>query len=141
MDHISSHETSETAEEFVVRKLRERGLDDPAVYKLLLDWTINQEKQVEASFDHCASIWFEIRRAHLYLNAEFWQDGLQCLRDALTLAWNLDQDEICTAIQDQLSQIEQYLVEIKEKQHIYGLSSQRFSSPHTDFYGIVIHLP
>jgi hypothetical protein len=86
----------------LVRLLKEKGVEDPETRNLLINWTIEQERLVEASADPEASIQFNLRRARLYFEAGYKDEAFENFEAAKTQAWNEHRDEPCQAIAEEM---------------------------------------
>lgn len=95
-----------TPEQQLIHLLKERGSEDPEAKGLLIAWTLEQEKQVEASADPEASIQFNLRRARLYFEAGFVDEALENFESARTQAWNEHRDELYEAITEEMDRVE-----------------------------------
>ena len=85
-------------EQQLARMLREKCPEDPEVKNLLINWIIEQEKQVEQSHDPEALIQFNLRRARLYFQAEYVDDALENFESAREQAWYENRIELFQTI-------------------------------------------
>ena len=100
-------ETNETPEQQLIRTLREKGFESPESLKLLLDWTMEQEKMVEQSRDYVgAQIQLNIKRACLYRDAGNLDAARESLEDAAEHAWNEHRDELYEEVVKEIQQMQ-----------------------------------
>lgn len=92
-------------EDRVVRLFKEKGSEDPEARDLLINWIIEQEKQVEESNDSEAVIQFNLRRARLYLRIGFKEEALENFEAARVQAWNEHRDDLYEAIEKEMNGI------------------------------------
>ena len=80
MEKEPTSENEESPEQQLVRLLKEKGVEDPEARNLLINWTLEQEKQVEQSDDyHLEQIQFNLRRARLYFAAGYVDEAFENL--------------------------------------------------------------
>ena len=104
---IPSFENKESAEQRIVRLLKEKGAEDPETKSLLNAWTIEQEKQVEQLPDyHVAQIQFNLRRARLYFDAGYVDEAFENFEAARMQAWNENRKELYQAIMAEMDKLE-----------------------------------
>ncbi|MCK4354837.1 hypothetical protein KAW43_00580 [Candidatus Parcubacteria bacterium] len=103
----------EEPEQKLIRLLKEKGVEDPEARKLLLSWTIEQEKQVEKSDDPEAPIQFNLRRARLYFDAGYRKAADENFEAARTQAWNENKKKLYQAIMKEMDEIENSIEEQK----------------------------
>ena len=95
----------ETLEQTLIRLLMEKGPKDSEVMKLLLDWTILQEKEVESLNELDSGVKFNLKRARLYYSAGFIEEAKENFADARLQALQLGLVELCTEIDLEISKI------------------------------------
>lgn len=100
-ESFSHNESVEKAT--LIALLKERGIDDGETKEMLVRWTEEQEKKVEALGTREAQVEFEIERAELYLDSGFREEGVQTLEDALMIAAQEGLDELAEKIENKLS--------------------------------------
>lgn len=101
-------EIEENPEQRLVRLLKEKGAEDSEVKKILIVWTIEQEKQVEQLMGDAysrAQIEFNLKRARLYFEAGYTEEAFENFEAARTQAWNEQRNELYQAIMKELDQI------------------------------------
>jgi hypothetical protein len=106
MEKPPTFENKETPEEQLISILKEKGIANPEAKELLINWTIQQEKEVEASADPEASIQFNLKRARLYFKAGYIEAALENFDDAMTQAWHEERKELYIAIEKEKKEIE-----------------------------------
>ncbi|HLB95572.1 MAG TPA: hypothetical protein VJK26_01560 [Patescibacteria group bacterium] len=107
MEKEPTSENEESPEQQLVRLLKEKGVEDPEARNLLINWTLEQEKQVEQSDDyHFEQIQFNLRRARLHFKAGLVDAAFENFEAALTQAWNEERDELYQAIMKEMDEIE-----------------------------------
>lgn len=89
-------------EQRLTRLLREKGIEDPEVKDLLIQWTIEQEKRVEGSGDSESPIRFNLRRARLYFEAGYTEEAIENFEAARTQALNEQRNELYWDITDEM---------------------------------------
>ncbi|MFH0815097.1 MAG: hypothetical protein V1902_03435 [Candidatus Falkowbacteria bacterium] len=90
----------------LVRLLREKGADNPEAQKLLQDWVIKEEKQVETAIDYPTElIQSNLRRARLYFTAGFVDEAMESFEAARTQAFNERRDELLQEIMNEMEKI------------------------------------
>jgi len=103
-------EENETPEQKLVRLLKdmkEKGVENPEVMKLLDNWTREQEKKVEQTDDPEAPIKFNLLRARLYFKAGYVEEAFENFEAARMQAWNEGRDELYQSIMEEMNQIEE----------------------------------
>jgi len=91
-------EQPETEDQKLVRLLR-LGLSNQETSKFLIEWTIAQERAVEASGEgNLAQINFNLKRARLYFEAGYYSEAFENFDDAYKQAWQEGLDELCNQI-------------------------------------------
>ena len=104
---MSNFEKNETPEQILVRMLREKGFDNPESCKLLLEWTMEQEKLAEQSGDYIgAQILLNIKRAKIYRDAGNADAAREAFADAAEHAWNEHRDELYGQIIAEMEKVE-----------------------------------
>jgi len=103
-------ENLETAEQKLVRLLKEKGVEDPEAKEFLDKWTREQEKLIEQAEDYpLEQIKFNLRRARLYFEAGYVDEALEDFEDARTQAWNEQRTELYAAIMKEMDEMEDSL--------------------------------
>ncbi len=100
-------EKSETADQKLIRLLKEKGAEDPEVKEFLDSWMREQEMAVERSNDYIfGQIQFNLRRARLYFQAGYVDAALENFEAAGTQAWNLYNNELYQAIMREMDELQ-----------------------------------
>jgi len=100
-------EKRETADQKLVRLLKEKGSEDPEARKFLNDWTKEQERAIEQLSDYVlGQIQLNLRRARLYFQAGYVDAALENFEAAGTQAWNLHNDELYQAIMREMDELQ-----------------------------------
>ena len=103
MERFSSPEQSEVSDQELIDALKSKGVENPEVHQLLQRWTKQGEKQVVNPED---AIKFNQRRARLYVEAGYVQEGLEVLESARMQAWNEQREELFNQIMTEMDEIE-----------------------------------
>src|SRR3989338_9450675 len=103
MEKFSSPEKSEVSDQELIDALKSKGVEDPEVHRLLQQWTEQGEKQVINPED---AIKFNQKRARLYVEAGYVQEGLEVLESARMQAWNEQREEVFNQIMAEINAIE-----------------------------------
>ena len=103
MEKFSSPEKSEVSDQELIDALKSKGVEDPEVHRLLQQWTEQGEKQVINPED---AIKFNQKRARLYVEAGYVQEGLEVLESARMQAWNEQREEVFNQIMAEMNAIE-----------------------------------
>ena len=103
MEKFSSPEKSEVSDQELIDALKSKGVEDPEVHRLLQQWTEQGEKQVINPED---AIKFNQKRARLYVEAGYVQEGLEVLESARMQAWNEQREELFNQIMTEMDEIE-----------------------------------
>lgn len=104
---FENQENKESAEQRLVRLLKEKGVEDPEARNLLDSWTREQEKQVEQSDDyHFEQIQFNLRRARLYFKAGYIEESIENFEDARMYAWNEQREDLYQEIMEEMDRVE-----------------------------------
>jgi len=103
MEKSPSPEKSEISDQELINALKSKGVEDPEVHRLLQQWTEQGEKKVVNPEN---AIKFNQRRARLYLEAGYVQEGLEVLESARIQAWNEQREELFNQIMAEMDEIE-----------------------------------
>ena len=106
---IFKNEDEQVSEQQLIQLLKEKGIKNSEVKDMLIKWTIEQEKKVEKSDDSEAPIHFNIKRAHLYLDAGYIKEALENFEAAQTQAYQERRDELCQEITEEMDKIKKSL--------------------------------
>ncbi len=104
-----SFENRESQEQQLVRLLKEKGVEDPEVRKLLIDWSIKQEEKigkltgVESS--RKAQIDFELKKGHLFFESGYIKEAFENFNDALLIAEQEGLNELSQAIEAEMQKL------------------------------------
>lgn len=100
-------ESKETTEQKLARLLKEKGVQDTEAKAMLDTWTREQEHLVEQAQDHLLeAIYFNLRRARLYFEADYLNEAFEAFDDALLQAENENRAELCQVIQTEMDRLE-----------------------------------
>ncbi len=100
-------ESRESAEQKLVRLLKDKGVHDPEANEFLDKWTREQEMTIEQAEDYpLEQIQFNLRRARLYFKAGYVDEALEDFEDARTQAWNEQRTELYEAIMKEIDKLE-----------------------------------
>jgi len=89
----------------VIRLLKERGLDNPQTRELLMEWTIEQEIEVEIKNNPAAQINFTIDRTEMYLAIGDIEGALDTLDDARRQALQENETDLYNKIMNKMGEI------------------------------------
>ena len=103
MEKPPSPEKSEISDQELINALGLKGVEDPEVHQFLQQWTEQGERQVSNPEN---AIKFNQRRARLYLEAGYVQEGLEVLESARMQAWNEQREELFNQIMAEMDEIE-----------------------------------
>ncbi|MEI8360842.1 MAG: hypothetical protein WCG01_01830 [bacterium] len=93
-------------EQKLIDSFKAKGAKDPETQKLLIEWTIDQEKLAELTNDYAlAQINLNLKRAHLYLAVGEIEAAKECLSDASIQAWNEYRDELYDKIVSEINDL------------------------------------
>ncbi|MBI2446700.1 MAG: hypothetical protein HYV51_02660 [Parcubacteria group bacterium] len=109
MEEIKSFEKQESAEQRLIRLLKEKGTEDPETRELLDAWTREQEERIEEGNDPAAKIEFNFKRARLYFDAGYVEEALENLEADRMEAWNENREELYEAIMAEMDMMERGL--------------------------------
>ncbi|MDP3731148.1 MAG: hypothetical protein Q8R34_01490 [bacterium] len=94
-------EKKEITDEQIIDALK-LGVEKPEVFKLLQDWTKQQEEKVKTHEDR---INLDRKRAKVYLMSGYKEASLESLEAAYEQAWNEQRTELCREILDEIEKI------------------------------------
>jgi hypothetical protein len=94
------------AKEQVIRAIEEKGLNDPEVKRLVMEWTLQEEALVTQKNTSEATIELNISRADLYVAAGEFEYAIICLEYAKLQAWNEQLSDLYNIIAVKISEIE-----------------------------------
>lgn len=94
-------EKKEVTDEQIISALK-MGVDKPEVFRLLQDWTKQEEEKVKNHEDH---INLDRKRAKIYFESGYKDAALESLEAAYEQAWNGQLTEICVEILDEIKKI------------------------------------
>jgi len=109
MKEIPSIENKESAEQRLVRLLKEKGAEDPEAQSFLDLWTREQEKRVEESNDSVGQIELNLKRARLYFDSGYTEEAFENFDAARVQAWNENREELYKAIMAEMDMLEKGL--------------------------------
>ena len=103
---MPSFENKESAEQRLIRLLKEKGAEDPEAKSLLDTWTREQEEQVEKENNPNGAIELNLRWARLYFEAGYADEAFENFEAARMQAWNENKQELYQAIMAEMDKLE-----------------------------------
>jgi len=100
-EQLPPSEKKEITDEQIIDALK-MGVDKPEVFRLLHDWTKQQEEKVANSEDH---INLDRKRARIYFESGYKDAALDSLEAAYEQAWNEQRAELCKEILGEIEKI------------------------------------
>lgn len=100
MNEIPKRPEKLNIEEEIIKKAKELGPSDPEVKKLIIEWTVTQERLVESKNDKIGGIKFEINRANLYYKIGLFDDAYESTCAAMDQAEEMGSEELFNKAQD-----------------------------------------
>ena len=105
-EKLPSSERKEILDQELIDTLKSKGVEDPETFQLLQRWTEQEEKKVAVLDTPEAPIEFNRRRARLYVEAGYIQEGLDVLESAHMQAWNEQRQTLFDEIMAEMDEIE-----------------------------------
>src|SRR3989338_8325221 len=102
----SEFEIEQQSEQELIRRIKEKGPEDPETRDTLITWTREQEERVRESNDPEAAIQFNLKRGRLYSSAGYPEEALKNFESARMQAWNESMDALHKAIMTEMDQLE-----------------------------------
>ena len=106
MERLPTPEKKEVLDQELIDALKSKGVEDPEVYQLLQRWTEQGEKRVAETNTPEATIAFNRKRARLYIESGYVQEGLEVLESARMQAWNEQREELFNQIMAEMDEVE-----------------------------------
>ena len=103
MEKFPTPENIEVSDQELIDALKSKGVEDPEVHQLLQKWTEQGERKVVTPED---AITFNRKRARLYVEAGYVQEGLEVLESSRMQAWNEQREELFNQIMAEMDEIE-----------------------------------
>lgn len=109
MEKFSKQEKKEVSDQELVDALKSKGIENPEAFQLLQSWIKQGEKNVAEANTPEATIEFNRKRARLYIDAGYVQEGLEVLEGARMQAHNERREELFSQIMTEMDEIEDRL--------------------------------
>ena len=106
MEKFPTSEKKEVSDQELIDALKSKGVEAPEVYQLLQRWTEQGEKEVVEVNNPETAIEFNRKRARLYVEAGYVEEGLEVLESARVQAWNEQREELYNQIMIEMDEIE-----------------------------------
>lgn len=107
MEKLPTPENVGDKEKHLAGLLKEKGVENPEVRRLLDSWTREQESEVKKSGDPAtAAIELNLRKARLYFAAGYRGEALESFEAARMQARNENREELYQAIVAEMDELE-----------------------------------
>ena len=102
-EKFPSPERKEVSDIELIDALKSKGVENPETFELLQQWTKQKEEKVRTPEE---AIELNRKRARLYVEAGYVQEGLDVLESARMQAWNEQRQALFDEIMTEMDEIE-----------------------------------